>query len=62
MPAEPIEAVTEPREEEGTKEETLKKTKSTETDLPRKHHKSCEEGSRCDSSQHGEHREVFGFP
>ena len=46
MPAEPTEAVTEPREEEGTKEETLKKTKSTETDPPRKHHKSREDKSR----------------
>ena len=45
-PAEPTEAVTEPREEEGTKEETPKKTKSMETDLPRKHHKSCEDKSR----------------
>ena len=45
-PTEPNEAVTEPHEEEGTKEETLKKTKSTETDPPRKHHKSHEEKSR----------------
>ena len=36
----------EPREEEGTKEETPKKTKSTETDPPRKHHKSHEDKSR----------------
>ena len=36
-------AATEPHEEKGTKEETLKKAKSMETDLPRKHHKSCEE-------------------
>ena len=36
-------AVTEPCEEKGTKEETLKKAKPTETDLPRKHHKSHEE-------------------
>ena len=46
MPTEPNEAVTEPHEEEGTKEETLKKTKTTETDPPRKHHKSHEEKSR----------------
>ena len=46
VPAEPTEAVTEPREEEGTKEETPKKTKSTETDPPRKHHKSHEDKSR----------------
>ena len=46
VPTELNEAVTEPREEEGTKEETPKKTKSTETDPPRKHHKSCEEKSR----------------
>ena len=45
VPTEPNEAVTEPREEEGTKEGTLKKTKSTETDPPRKHHKSHEEKS-----------------
>ena len=44
-PAEPTEAVTEPREEEGTKEETPKKTKSAETDPPRKHHKSREDKS-----------------
>ena len=42
MPTEPNEAVTEPREEKGTKEETPKKAKSMETDPPRKHHKSCE--------------------
>ena len=46
MPAEPTEAVTEPREDEGTKEETPKKTKSAETDPPRKHHKSREDKSR----------------
>ena len=46
VPAEPTKAVTEPREEEGTKEETPKKTKSTETDLPRKHHKSREDKSQ----------------
>ena len=46
MPAEPTEAITEPREEEGTKEETLKKTKSVETDPPRKHHKSREDKSQ----------------
>ena len=34
-PAKPTKAVMEPREEEGTKEETLKKTKSAETDPPR---------------------------
>ena len=46
MPTEPNEAVTEPHEEKGTKEETPKKAKSTETDPPRKHHKSREEKSR----------------
>ena len=45
MPTEPNVAVMEPREEKGTKEETLKKAKSTETDLPRKH-KSHEEKGR----------------
>ena len=45
-PAEPTEAVPEPREEEGTKEKTPKKTKSAETDPPRKHHKSHEDMSR----------------
>ena len=40
----PSEAVPEPREEEGTKEETLKKAKSAETgDPPRRHHRSHEE-------------------
>ena len=42
-PTEPNEAVTEPREEEGTKEETPKKAKSAETDPPRRHHRSHEE-------------------
>ena len=42
-PTEPNEAITEPREEKGTKEETLKKAKSMETDPSRRHHKSCEE-------------------
>ena len=46
MPAKSTKAVTEPREEEGTKEETPKKTKSAETDPPRKHHKSHEDKSR----------------
>ena len=32
-----------PLEEEGTKEETLKKAKSAETDPPRRHHRSHEE-------------------
>ena len=45
-PAEPTESVPEPREEEGTKEETPKKTKSAETDPPGKHHKSREDKSR----------------
>ena len=45
-PAEPTEAVTDPREEESTKEETPKKTKSAETNPPRKHHKSHEDKSR----------------
>ena len=49
-PAELTEAVSEPREEEeGTKEETPKKIKSTETDPPRKHHKSREEKSRSET-------------
>ena len=40
-------AVTEPREEEGTKEETPKKAKSAETgDPPKRHHRSCEEKGR----------------
>ena len=44
---EPSEAALEPREEEDTKEETLKKAKSAETgDPPRRHHKSCEEKGR----------------
>ena len=44
VPTEPSEAVMEPREEEGTKEETPKKAKSAETgDLPRRHHRSHEE-------------------
>ena len=45
-PTKPNEAVTEPREEEGTKEETPKKTKSMETDSPRKHHKSRKDKSQ----------------
>ena len=41
------EAVPEPREEEGTKEETPKKAKSAETgDPPKRHHKSHEEKGR----------------
>ena len=44
VPTEPSEAVPEPHEEEGTKEETLKKAKSVETgDPPRRHHRSHEE-------------------
>ena len=50
MPAKPTEAITEPREEEGTKEETLNKTKSVETDPPRKHHKSRKDKSRSRQS------------
>ena len=43
-PPESREAIPEPHEEEGTKEETLKKAKSAETgDPPRRHHKSHEE-------------------
>ena len=43
-PTEPSEAILEPREEEGTKEETLKKAKSAETgDPPRRHHRSHKE-------------------
>ena len=45
MPTEPNVAVMEPHEEKGTKEETPKKAKSMETDLPRKH-KSHEEKGR----------------
>ena len=44
MPTEPNVAVTEPREEKGTKEETPKKAKSMETDLPRKHKSHKEKG------------------
>ena len=43
-PTEPNMAVTEPREEKGTKEETPKKAKSMETDLPRKHKSHEEKG------------------
>ena len=44
VPTEPSEAIMEPHEEEGTKEETPKKAKSAETgDPPRRHHRSCEE-------------------
>ena len=44
MPTEPHEAILEPCEEEGTKEETPKKAKSAETgDPPRRHHRSHEE-------------------
>ena len=46
VPTEPNEAIMESHEEKGTKEETLKKAKSTEADPPRKHHKSCEEKGR----------------
>ena len=47
VPTEPSKAITEPHEEEGTKEETLKKAKSVETgDPPRRHHRSCEEKGR----------------
>ena len=43
-PTEPSKAVMEPREEEGAKEETPKKTKSVETgDPPKRHHRSREE-------------------
>ena len=50
-PTEPNEAIMEPREEKDTKEETLKKAKSTETtDPPRKHHKSREEKSQSKHS------------
>ena len=44
MPTEPNVAVMEPHEEKGTKEETLKKAKSMETDLPRKHKSHEEKG------------------
>ena len=47
VPPKSREAILEPREEEGTKEETPKKAKSAETgDPPRRHHKSCEEKSQ----------------
>ena len=47
VPTEPSEAVPEPHEEEGTKEETLKKAKSAETGDPsRRHHRFCEEKGR----------------
>ena len=47
MPAKPSEAVLDPHEEGGAKEETLKKAKSAETgDPPKKHHRSHEEKSR----------------
>ena len=42
-PTKPNEAVTEPCEEEGTKEETPKKAKLAETDPPRRHHRSHKE-------------------
>ena len=45
MPTEPNVAIMEPCEEKDTKEETLKKAKSMETDLPRKH-KTREEKSQ----------------
>ena len=50
VPTEANEAVMEPREEKGTKEETPKKAKSMETDPPRRHHKSCEEKSQSKHS------------
>ena len=51
MPTKPSEAVMEPHEEEGAKEETLKKTKSAETgDPPKRHHRSCEEKARSKHS------------
>ena len=51
MPTEPSEAVTEPREEGGAKEETPKKTKSAETgDPPKRHHRSHEEKARLKHS------------
>ena len=47
VPTKPSEAIPEPHEEEGTKEETPKKAKSAETgDPPRKHHRSREEKGR----------------
>ena len=46
-PPKPSQAIMEPHEEEGTKEETLKKAKSVETgDPPRRHHRSREEKGR----------------
>ena len=46
-PPESREAILEPREEEGTKEETPKKAKLAETgDPPKRHHKSREEKGR----------------
>ena len=47
MPTEPSEAIPEPHEEEGTKEETPKKAKLAETgDPPRRHHRSRKEKGR----------------
>ena len=47
VPPEPREAIPESHEEEGTREETLKKAKSAETgDPPRRHHKSRKEKSQ----------------
>ena len=45
-PTEPSEAIMEPHQEEGTKEETPKKAKSAEADPPRKHHRSRKEKGR----------------
>ena len=46
-PPKPKEANSEPREGDGTKEETPKNVKPVETgDIPRKHHRSCEEKSQ----------------
>ena len=46
-PPEPREAISESREGDGTKDETLKKSKPAETgDVPRKHHRSREEKSQ----------------
>ena len=46
-PPEPREVIPESQEGDGTKDETLKKVKPVETgDIPRKHHRSCEEKSQ----------------
>ena len=51
IPTKPSEAITEPHEEGGAREETLKKTKSAETgDPPKRHHRSHKEKARSKHS------------